>query len=162
MAKEINLDWYNKLKVDLIKVAVVSEIIRSDIIYLIQTNPNVIYDINLEERLTYLIESMNSNYDNINNFKQRIDILDTLGFSFSKDDLLDEFSYIKNITELEIVYYIKIIDYLAMVDDYTIEGNGIVEFLEANDNDSNKCYESIKSNDKDLKKLLKERRDNFE
>jgi hypothetical protein len=154
-------DWYRNLKLDVIGLAVLFADIKVEIIFMLNTNPWILSDINLCESFFHLQEMIDANNLNLEDFIKRINFLEDNSILFNKDDLLYEFDFIKENVYLESGFITNMIDYMAIINDYTINGSEILERLEKYQDIDVLYYNQMKINNENLKQLKKERRDLF-
>ena len=76
--------------------------------------------------------------------------------------MIDEFDYIKENIHLESGYLSNMVNYIKIVINCNINDSSIVEKLEQYHEVDISCYNQVKINNKELKKLKQERRDLFE
>ena len=95
----------------------------------------------------------------LSEFVERINILEKANAIFNSSDLLDEFSYIQENTNLEASYLNNIKNYIEIVTNPSVNGSDITERLEQYQDTDISCYNQMKINNEQLKQLKKERRD---
>ncbi len=155
-------DDFTFLKLEILKLNNFFVGIRQEIIYMLLTNSWILEDMNLYESFCHLQEMIEGSYQDLNDFVQEINYLETCSESFLIEDLKDELEYIRETIYLEASYITNMVDYMCIIDDYTLSPMELKQRL----NDYNEkdfcCYEQVKINRKQLKELQKERRDYFE
>ena len=160
MKNNINIDWYNKLKFEIINTSFFLKRLEKEAVFILQTNSWILEDINLFESFTKLKEMLFKSNNDLTEFVERIKFLDTKSVLFNESDLIDEFDYIKENIHLESGFLTNIINYMIIVINPNI--NEITERLEEYLETDIICYNQMKINNENLKKLRKERRDYFE
>lgn len=156
------IDWYEKLKFEIIELSINLKKIKLDTVFLFVTNQWVFEDCNLIESFTHLLEMFDISYDDLSKLVKLIYQLDLTSTEFNKIDLLDEFDFIKENINIEFDYLSNIEKYLSLVDNYTIDVDQINEIFDEYYENDNVYYNQMKINNKNLKLLRKERRDYFE
>lgn len=114
------------------------------------------------ERYSKLIDMENNSVKDIVDYETFIFLLEESEQFFLLNDLKDGFEFISENIEFEINYYNYLKEFLRLLDDYGIQGDAIISFMEDNEANSCICYDQIKINRKNLKKIEKEWRDIFE
>lgn len=156
------IDWYEKLKFEIIELSINLKKIKLDTVFLFVTNQWVFEDCNLIESFTHLLEMFDISYDDLSKLVKLIYQLDSTSTEFNKIDLLDEFDFIKENINIEFDYLSNIEKYLSLVDNYTIDVDQINEIFDEYYENDNVYYNQMKINNENLKLLRKERRDYFE
>lgn len=159
---KFDMDWYDKLKIDIIDLVFSFQNLKKEIIFMIITNNWIFEDINLFENFIHLKEMVDISDINLSNLVKLIYELDNNSNFFSKLDLLDEFEYIKENIHLESNYINNMTDYMILINDFSVNGDEITEKLENYCNNDNLYYNQMKINNQNLKQLKKERIDYFE
>ena len=119
---ENNLNWFDKLKFDVVKLSFFLNSINHELVFVLHKNKWALEDINLCER---------------------INILEKANAIFNSSDLLDEFSYIQENTNLEASYLNNIKNYIEIVTNPSVNGSDITERLEKYQDTDISCFYSI-------------------
>lgn len=159
MKNNIKIDWFDKLKIETIQIALFSQQIRKRTIFMLRTHRWVLEDINLCESFSHLQEMIGVSNHDLDQFVQEIYTLDNGTALFNKDDLLDEFAYIKENICLESDFLTNMVNYITIIINPNINDLSIVERLEQYREIDISCYNQMKINNKELKQLKHERRD---
>jgi len=161
MKKNLNIDWFEQLKFDLINLLLVFKSIKEETIFMLLTNRWILEDTNLFESFIHLKEMIDTSNNDLDEFIKRINVLEDKSIMFDKTDLKDEFDFIKENIHLEDSFIANMINYMIIVNDLTINGIDITEKLEQFQDIDISCYNQMKINNENLKQLKKERRDLF-
>jgi len=161
MKKNLNIDWFEQLKFDLINLLLVFKSIKEETIFMLLTNRWILEDTNLFESFIHLKEMIDTSNNDLDEFIKRINVLEDKSIMFDKTDLKDEFDFIKENIPLEDSFIANMINYMIIVNDLTINGIDITEKLEQFQDIDISCYNQMKINNENLKQLKKERRDLF-
>lgn len=151
-------DSNNQFRSDLVQLLVNFYIIRENMVYIIFTNSWVLEDINMDERISYLIDMIQITNQDLDSFFDELFHVNDGCYLF---DLLDEFDFFREIVSLEKCYLDNIIEYIAIVNNYSIQGNQITTMLEENESNSINYQKLIKINEKELRKIKLERSVDF-
>lgn len=154
-----NIDWYDKLKLEIIDLVLFFNKIKKMVIFLLLTNYWILEDINLFESFSHLKEMIDISNSDLDEFVEKIKLFDNNSIIFDKNDLLDEFEFIKENIWLEFSFITNMIKYMTIVNDLTINNLEIEEELEQYQEIDISCYNQMKINNEQLKILKKERRD---
>lgn len=155
-----NIDWYTKLKFQIVDLALLFNDLKKEIYVMVYTNLWILEDINLFESFSHLEEMVNISNDDLGKLVERIKLLDNnSSIIFDKSDLLDEFEFIKENIHLELGYITNMINYMVIVTNQNINSIEQIEKLEQCQEIDISCYNQMKINNNDLKKLRKERKD---
>lgn len=160
MKNNENMDWYDKLKYEIISLSLFLKFLENEKISLLGKNFWLLEDINLFESFTHLEEMILESSTNLDELVKRVYFLDLHDVLFDKNDLLDEFCFIKENIHLEAGYFINIMNYAIInkKQDYDLQD---LEKLEQYREIDISCYNQMKINNENLKQLKKERRDLF-
>lgn len=150
-------DWIETLEEKTKKLSIEAFILRELTVILFITKPWIMDDINLCERFTNLLEIEDENYKQIDSLLKEINDYKTNIISFSQADLIDEFDYISENVSLSISYYQMILGYLYMIKTNMSQVE-LSEYFSINYDNSECCFKQLKINNKELKKLKQERR----
>jgi len=161
MKNNMNIDWFDKLKFEIIDLSLFFKMLEIQTVFVLNTNGWILEDINLFERLEHLKEMLCKSNNDLNEFVKRISLLDSNLILFDKSDLIDEFDFIKENINLESNFLTNIVNYITIVNNPSINDFGIIERLEQYQEIDISCYNQMKINNEELKKLRKERRDLF-
>lgn len=162
MKRNIEEDWFCQLKKETVDLVLLFQQVQQTAVFMLHTHPWILEDINLFESFSHLQEMLNVSNIDLNEFIQEIYSLDSNSMYFSKNDLIDEFDYIKENIHLESGYLSNMVNYIKIVINCNINDSSIVEKLEQYHEVDISCYNQVKINNKELKKLKQERRDLFE
>ena len=162
MKSNINNDWYNELKYEIVDFVMFFKDIKEVVIYMLLTNRWILEDINLSESFTHLKEMIDVSNEDLEKFIKTITLLENNSTIFNMNDLIDEFDYIKENISLESSFITNLVNYMAIITDPSINDLEIIDKLEEYQEIDISCYNQMKINNKGLKKLRKERRDYFE
>ncbi len=162
MKNRIEEDWFYQLKIETMDLAFLFQQMKQIVVFMLHIHPWILEDINLFESFSHLQDMIDVSNADLNEFIQEIQILDNDNKYFSKIDLLDEFNYIKENIHLESGYLTNMVNYIKIVINHSIHDLSIVEKLEQYHEIDISCYNQMKINNKELKKLKQERRDLFE
>ena len=143
MKKNLNIDWFEQLKFDLINLLLVFKSIKEETIFI------------------HLKEMIDTSNNDLDDFIKRINLLEDKSIMFDKTDLKDEFDFIKENIHLEDSFIANMINYIIIINNFTINGIDITEKLEQFQDIDISCYNQMKINNENLKQLKKERRDLF-
>lgn len=157
-----NIDWYDKLKLDIIALTDTFRLLKETVVFMLQSNSWILEDIKLCESFLHLQEMVEVSNNDLDEFVQRIYLLDSSSYDFSKEDLMDEFDYIRENIHLESGYITNMVNYMVIVDDPLLHEMDKINKLEEYQDIDVSCYNQMKINNEGLKRLRKERRDNFE
>lgn len=156
---ENNLNWFDKLKFDVVKLSFLLNSINHELVFDLHKNKWALEDINLCESIYHLRDMLTTSDRDLSEFVERINILEKANAIFNSSDLLDEFSYIQENTNLEASYLNNIKNYIEIVTNPSVNGSDITERLEKYQDTDISCYNQMKINNEQLKQLKKERRD---
>lgn len=156
---ENNLNWFDKLKFDVVKLSFFLNSINHELVFILHKNKWALEDINLCESIYHLRDMLTTSDRDLSEFVERINILEKANTIFNNSDLLDEFSYIQENTNLEASYLNNIKNYIEIVTNPSVNGSDITERLEQYQDTDISCYNQMKINNEQLKQLKKERRD---
>ena len=162
MKNKMYVDLINEIKLEIIDLVLLFKMIKEEVILMLYTNGWILNDINLFESFVHLKEMIDISNSDLDKFIERIKMLDNNLNIFYVSDLKDEFDIIKENIYLEAGFITNMIDYMAIVDDVTINDNEIIKRLEQYQDNDISCYNQMKINNENLKQLRKERRDYFE
>lgn len=161
MKNNMNIDWFNKLKLDIINLVLLFNQIKEETVFMMLTNHWILEDVNLFESFIHLKEMIDVSNNNLDDFVKRICLLDDSSTLFDKSDLKDEFDFIKKNIHLESGFIINMINYMVIITNPFINNSEKVEKLEQYQDIDISCYNQMKINNENLKQLKKERRDLF-
>jgi len=161
MKNNMNIDWFDKLKFEIIDLSLFFKMLEIQTVFVLNTNGWILEDINLFESFAHLKEMLCKSNNDLNEFVKRISLLDSNLILFDKSDLIDEFDFIKENINLESNFLTNIVNYITIVNNPSINDFGIIERLEQYQEIDISCYNQMKINNEELKKLRKERRDLF-
>lgn len=162
MKNKMYNEWIDEIKLEIIDLVLLFKMIKEEVILMLYTNGWILNDINLFESFVHLKEMIDISNSDLDKFIERIKMLDNNLNIFYVSDLKDEFDIIKENIYLEAGFITNMIDYMAIVDDVTINDNEIIKRLEQYQDNDISCYNQMKINNENLKQLRKERRDYFE
>lgn len=157
--KNNNVDWFNELKLDIINLVLLFKEIKEDVILMLVTNAWILEDINLFESFEHLKEMIDVSNNDLDNFVERVGLLEDDSNMFNVTDLKDEFDFIKENIKLEVSFITNMVGYMDIVDNFTLDETAIMERLEIYLDVDTACYNQMKINNEQLKQLRKERRD---
>ncbi len=164
MTKNLQFDWYDNLKIEIVKLAIEFFNIKMDMVYTLISNRWITEDINLEESTAQLQELLDiTNFD----FQQLITEINTIEKEYisqfySMEDLLDEFEYIKENIDLVNSYFGNMMEYMSIIDDYQLSPELLKNKWEDYLDKDELCFNQICINHEQLKQLRKERIDKIE
>ena len=157
-----NTDLFNNLKLDIIKICIDFTKLKQDIILLLITNNWILEDINLFENYVKLQEIIKESDKNLTNLINKTIHLEDSKDSFLIEDIISEFNFIRENIDLEIIYFVNMIFYMELIDNYFLSTESINLLLDMYLQTKEFCYSNMKINNKQLKILKKERGDYFE
>ena len=154
----INVDWFIKLKTDIVLLCKCEEYLEELKKQLFVTFPWFFSDENTLKWNARVNEITAINGKAIQSFIKYIDLLEETGKEFSKGNLMDEFSLIRENYVIGVSYFMNIASYISNKQDFknTLDQHDSLARFSNNDTD---CYNLIKINDDLLKKYRKEWRD---
>lgn len=162
MNKNINSDLFTNLKVDIVKLCVSFNMLKQDVVFLLVTNKWILEDINLFENYTKLQKMIDVSDKNLNSLINDTIYLENNSVPFLVDDIICEFNFIRENIDLEMLNFSNMLMYMMLVDDYSLDLEGINELLNFYLKRDEFCYSNMKINNEQLKILKKERGDYFE
>lgn len=155
-------DEFTFIKLELLKLNVFFTHFRKETIYMLLTNRWILEDINLCESFCHLQDMIEGSCQDFHDLIQEINDLETSSKLFLIEDLKDELEYVKETIQLEASYMTNMVDYMCIIDDYSLSPTEMTQRLEEYCDKDFCCYEQVKINREQLKQLKKERRDYFE
>jgi len=158
----MNLDLFNKLKLDIVGICIDFDRLKRDIVYLLFTNNWILEDINLFENYTKLQQMIEESDKSLSNLINETIYLENNSVSFLVEDVVCEFNFIRENIELEIMYLVNMMIYMEFAQDYFLSPENIDLLLDAYLKIEELCYSNMKMNNKQLKILKKERGDYYE
>ncbi len=155
-------DEFTFLKSELVNLNVFFTDLRKETIYMLLTNCWILEDINLCESFCHLQDMIEGSCQDLSDLIQEINDVETSSKFFLTEDLKDELEYVKETIQLEASYMTNMVDYMCIIDDYSLSPTEITQRLEEYCDKDMCCYEQVKINRKQLKELKEERRNYFE
>lgn len=154
-------DW--SLKFDVVRLVDFFQLVREETVYMLQTNRWILTDVNLLESFCQLQEMIEASNQDLNDFIQEVKQVEKESKEniSLKEHLQEEFENIRETIHLEASYITNMIEYMCIVDDYTLDPDEMIERLDEYDDKDFCCYQQIKINQEQLKQLKKERKDVF-
>lgn len=158
MRKNMELDWFNIIKQETVSLTLFLKFIKEEIVFVLLTNKWISEDYNLGESLIKLTEMILISEKDLDSFMQELHKLDNNHVTFEVEDIKTIFDYIKENIHLEAGYLKNMMDYMVIVDDDTLDYETLKEkFCNYLDCDI-ACFNQVKINNDELKKIKKERR----
>lgn len=160
MENNINNDWYQQLKLEIISLSLFLKSLESETVSVLYNNLWILGEINLCESFSHLKEMLSESSNNLDELVKRIDLLDNRSILFDQNDLVDEFSFVKENIQLEAGYLLNIMNYIIIHGKSILDLNDLDKLEQYREIDI-LCYNQMKINNENLKQLKKERRDLF-
>lgn len=126
----------------------------------------IMEDVDLYESFCHLQEMIEESEKKIGHFEEYLALLEKKSVDFFPTDLEDEFDYLSETVTLELSYLGNFIDTMFLLSIVEFEGTTKKEevelaLMETMDKDT-LCYNQVKINNQEIKKMQKERKDIFE
>lgn len=157
-----NPDVFNNLKSDIVKLCISFNNLKQDVVFLLVSNSWILEDVNLFENYTKLQKMIEESEKDLNNLINETIYLENNSIPFLVEDIISEFNFINETIDLEMLYLLNMMFYMMLVEDYSLETKQINELLKFYLELDKFCYSNVKTNNKQLKILIKERGDYFE
>lgn len=155
-------DYFTELKMEVVNYNYDFMMLRENMVTMIQTNRWILEDINLYESFSNLQEMVEISYQEFTELVEEIKLLERNLEVFDINDLVEQFDYIKENIHLESMYITNMIDYMEIISNPFIQGEEIKDRCDQYNQNDCTYLNQMKLNNDGLKKLKKERRDNFE
>lgn len=154
-------DWFFEMKVEIIDLVLLFKMVKEEFLVMLFTNSWVLSDPNLAESFSKIKEIIDISNNDLDSFIEKVKMLDQNSTVFYVCDLKDEFEFIKENIHLEASYITNMIKRMVLV---SIPGMDLenLEKLEEYEEIDISCYNQMRINNDELKRLRKERRDYFE
>lgn len=162
MQKNIELDWFVKLKMEVVKLRINFNEFKKNIVALLLTSPWILEDANLFESYVRLQEMVEISEVDLDSLTKELEYLEMQPVTFAIDDVMREFNFVRENIDLEMAYLFNMSLYMLLVDNYSLSALEIEERCNIYAEIDTWCHDQMEINNEQLKILKKERRDYFE
>lgn len=154
-------DWFYDMKVEIIDLVFLFQMLKKEFLVMFFTNSWILTDPNLAESFSKIKEIIDVSNNDLAILVEKIKMLDQNSNMFYVCDLKDEFEFIKENIHLEASYITNMIKRMILLSIPGMEFANLEKLEEYEEIDIS-CYNQMKINNDELKRLRKERRDYFE
>lgn len=162
MEKDFCNDLYSELKIEGVKLFFLLEFVKREVLLMVFNNSWLLRDNNLSQSFIHLNEMVNISSTDLEELLVRLDTLDNSLVLFDINDLVDELTLVMGNIYLENEFLVNMKFYIDAINNSKVSTQEITVQLEKYLEKDISCYNEMRMNNEDLKRLRKERRDYFE